>query len=750
MEGRWAGRDIDGRSTAASAAARLAGGSRRGRRRGRRGAARLAGGRAAPIAAAAPPVAAAAARTSRPISTAFRAWLATEPGLPLDRAGARARAARTAPRPRRLMLLTDMPVAEDAPRAGRSAARRGRWRADAGGDRPCARRRLSRARSPASTRPARGSTAAELERCADIARHHIGLAGPSACSCSATRPARALLGQPLAAARGKVAPDRGRAHRRHLPPALAAPAAVGQGAGVEGPVAADERRRLMQLRLPLILLAAPVAAPAARPAGPARADRPRRAGRRARAAARAAVAAARRRSPRRSRATGAACSPRSAPSDWAGAAAGIDALPDGPLKPVARAELFTAKVRRGSSSAPILALLAEAPDLPQAEQLAAPRDRARRDRAAADRRRRARDRPARPRRAAAARARSAASPPPTRCALALEPLVKVDDAARGRGAARRAGADLSLEARAEAAQRVAWIYYVLGHDADARRVADARRAGATGEWAAQAAWVAGLAAWRLSDCAAAAAAFGDVAAARRASSEFVAAAAYWAARADTGRPPPARGPAAAARRGAVERELLRPARARDARHGDTPARAAHASTPAPRRALAQRPPRDRAGRDRRARAGRADAPPPGADRQSPPTMRALIALAARARPCRRAILARPQRPAGRARRRRRPLSRAALAPDARLAGRSGAGLRPRPPGMQLPRRGGQPGRRGRADAGPARHRRRHRPRARRAVSVGRAQATRRPTSNMARASSNDPRASARPAASCPR
>ena len=68
---------------------------------------------------------------------------------------------------------------------------------------------------------------------------------------------------------------------------------------------------------------------------------------------------------------------------------------------------------------------------------------------------------------------------------------------------------LSPEARAEASQRVAFIHYVLGRDADARRVADQGRVGATGEWGAQAAWISGLASWRLSDFGAAQAAFGE-------------------------------------------------------------------------------------------------------------------------------------------------------------------------------------------------------------------------------------------------
>ena len=56
-------------------------------------------------------------------------------------------------------------------------------------------------------------------------------------------------------------------------------------------------------------------------------------------------------------------------------------------------------------------------------------------------------------------------------------------------------------------------------------------AGASGEWAAQAQWIAGLASWRLNDCANAAAHFRAVAISR-AESELTAAGAYWAARSE--------------------------------------------------------------------------------------------------------------------------------------------------------------------------------------------------------------------------
>ena len=55
--------------------------------------------------------------------------------------------------------------------------------------------------------------------------------------------------------------------------------------------------------------------------------------------------------------------------EWEAARLGIDALPNGPLKPFAKAELFVAKDSPKVELGPILALLEEAPELPQAEQL---------------------------------------------------------------------------------------------------------------------------------------------------------------------------------------------------------------------------------------------------------------------------------------------------------------------------------------------------------------------------------------------
>jgi hypothetical protein len=56
---------------------------------------------------------------------------------------------------------------------------------------------------------------------------------------------------------------------------------------------------------------------------------------------------------------------------WAAAQAGIRALPASPMSALARAELFTARGSPPVSADQLLALLAEAPELPQAEQCSA-------------------------------------------------------------------------------------------------------------------------------------------------------------------------------------------------------------------------------------------------------------------------------------------------------------------------------------------------------------------------------------------
>ena len=222
--------------------------------------------------------------------------------------------------------------------------------------------------------------------------------------------------------------------------------------------------------------------------------------------------------------------------NWASARAGIAALPASLLTPVATAELYTAKDSPVVDLASLQTLIAQAPELPEADQLAA-----------------------------LAVKRGATTAPLTipekqtynigsapirykakpvqgepyadQLRLILDPLVKADDAAGAEAQLLIYAPQLSAEARAEAGQRVAFVYYVLGLDMDARRVADTWRQGASGEWASQAAWVSGLSSWRQGDWNAASSAFqqvGQLAQQR----ELRAGGYYWAARAEqaAGRP----------------------------------------------------------------------------------------------------------------------------------------------------------------------------------------------------------------------
>lgn len=257
---------------------------------------------------------------------------------------------------------------------------------------------------------------------------------------------------------------------------------------------------------------------------------------------------------------------------WSAASAGIAALPASPLGALAKAQLYTAKGSPAVSVQQLLALIAEAPELPQAEQL---------QRMALARG--ATATPSLPRRAALVpigsaprrgRARPVTGEPEVdRLRKAMEPLVKVDDAAGAEALLQASLPLISAEARAELGQRVAWIYYVRGQDADARRVAEMARAAytppppppvtvlppvmdslavgpvpsataptppppslsvtraPTGPWAQQAEWVSGLASWRLNDCNTASRAFREVGD-RSSEPSLAAAGHYWAARAE--------------------------------------------------------------------------------------------------------------------------------------------------------------------------------------------------------------------------
>ena len=134
---------------------------------------------------------------------AFRQFLATSAGLPLERHGA-ARVLPSGEAGAPLMLLADLP--------GPAEAAEGRPLA---GDAWLLAEKMLRAIgiapeaayvAPLACFHAHGArlTSAELERCAALARDHVRLVAPERLLLFGDSSARALLGQPLARARGKV------------------------------------------------------------------------------------------------------------------------------------------------------------------------------------------------------------------------------------------------------------------------------------------------------------------------------------------------------------------------------------------------------------------------------------------------------------------------------------------------------------------------------------------------------------------
>jgi soluble lytic murein transglycosylase len=216
--------------------------------------------------------------------------------------------------------------------------------------------------------------------------------------------------------------------------------------------------------------------------------------------------------------------------NWASARAGIAALPASVLAPVAKAELYTAKGSPVVDLASLEALIAQSPELPQADQLSAMAF----GRGATTTPGYFQEKPTVNLGSAPVRYRAhpvQGEPAADQLRAVLDSLVKADDAAGAEAQLLVYAPQLSVEARAEAAARVAFVYYVLGLDMDARRVADTWRQGAAGEWASQAAWVSGLASWRVGDCESASRDFNQVAALAQ-QRELRAGGLYWAARSE--------------------------------------------------------------------------------------------------------------------------------------------------------------------------------------------------------------------------
>jgi uracil-DNA glycosylase family 4 len=133
---------------------------------------------------------------------AFQAWLATAPGLPMDRPGA-IRVSPHGPECAKIMLLPDLPAREDAaqgkPIGGEAWALTCRMLAAIGLN---ADESYVASLSPFHAPGARFN--GDLDSCATIARDHVRLARPERLILFGDASAKGLIGEPLARARGKV------------------------------------------------------------------------------------------------------------------------------------------------------------------------------------------------------------------------------------------------------------------------------------------------------------------------------------------------------------------------------------------------------------------------------------------------------------------------------------------------------------------------------------------------------------------
>jgi soluble lytic murein transglycosylase-like protein len=215
--------------------------------------------------------------------------------------------------------------------------------------------------------------------------------------------------------------------------------------------------------------------------------------------------------------------------DWAGAAARLDGMGDGPLHNVARAELFLAKGSPEADLPSLLALIARAPELPQAAQLG----RLAVTRGATDLPYIAPERDLVSLRGQPHRARPKpvkGDPLAAQLERDLQPYFKADQPLAAEALFMGRQSMLTPDAATQFEHRIAWSYYGVGDVGNARRLADQARMG-SGEWALQAEWLAGLAAWRMEDCPAAKDRFTSVAL-RASDPETVAAGHFWASRAE--------------------------------------------------------------------------------------------------------------------------------------------------------------------------------------------------------------------------
>ncbi len=220
---------------------------------------------------------------------------------------------------------------------------------------------------------------------------------------------------------------------------------------------------------------------------------------------------------------------------WDEAARLVEAMPKGQLKYIATAELYLAANSPRVELGPLLTLLQDAPEIPQAAQLARLAEK-----------RGAQMLPTLPQRKHLSyvpgpehrRKPDSVSYDSQANAIRSQIIdfIKNDDPSGAQALLDNRIDALSADGRTEMEQRIAWSYYIENQDRSALAMARRAQSG-SGSWVVHADWVAGLAAWRLKDCSSAATSF-DRVAQRSGSEEMRAAGYYWATRAYTmcGRP----------------------------------------------------------------------------------------------------------------------------------------------------------------------------------------------------------------------
>ena len=180
--------------------------------------------------------------------------------------------------------------------------------------------------------------------------------------------------------------------------------------------------------------------------------------------------------------------------NWVTAQNLVKKAPKGTLRSIAKAELFLSANSPRVEMGPLLTLLNEAPNIPQAEQLG--RLAKRRGATALP------QLPVRKRLVSYRGAPKRGKPRPTgsnrtetNLRSKIVQFIKNDAPSAAENLLRKSLNSVNANVQTELKQRVSWSYYIENKDREAKRLAIEASQG-SGEWASYADWTAGLSAWR--------------------------------------------------------------------------------------------------------------------------------------------------------------------------------------------------------------------------------------------------------------